>query len=158
MPTRAVPGSRRLASERSFVTRRMLIAVAGLAPFAGRSAHAADHIAIAELWAAGSEFSQRAKELAGKAVELRGYMAPPLKPEVDFFVLTTLPMAVCPFCDNAAAWPEDIVLVFLDRPVRAIPYDRLISVTGTLQIGTESDPGTGFVSRVRLRASKYARV
>jgi hypothetical protein len=158
MPTRAVPGSRRLPSECSLVTRRVLLAAVGLAPFTARSAQAAERIAIAELWAAGSEFSQRAKELAGKAVELRGYMAPPLKPEVDFFVLTTLPMAVCPFCDNAAAWPEDIVLIFLDRPVRAIPYDRLISVTGTLQIGTATDAATGFVSRVRLHSSKYARV
>src|SRR5262245_4074073 len=158
MPTRAVPGSQRLPSERSLVSRRGLLAATGFALLASRSAQAAERIAIAELWAAGSEFSQRAKGLAGKTVELRGYMAPPLKAEVDFFVLTTLPMAVCPFCDNAAAWPEDIVLVFLDRPVRAIPYDRLISVTGTLQLGTETDPGTGFVSRVRLRASKYARV
>ena len=52
-------------------------------------------------------------------------------------------MAVCPFCDNAAAWPEDIVVVFLDRPVRAIPYDRLIGVSGTLHIGTETDAGHG---------------
>ena len=118
---------------------------------------AAERIAVAELWAEASEFSARAKQLAGQPVEMRGYMAPPLKPEVDFFVLTSLPMAVCPFCDSAAAWPEDIVLVFLNRPVRAIAYDRLLIVSGTLQIGTETDAATGFVSRVRLRDSKYAR-
>ena len=119
---------------------------------------AGERITVAELWAAGGEFSPKAKRLAGEVVELRGYMAPPLKPEVEFFVLTTLPMAVCPFCDSAAAWPEDIVLVYLDRPVRALPYDRLIGVSGTLQIGTETDAGTGFVSRVRLRQSKYAKI
>jgi hypothetical protein len=145
-------------SKRMRVTRRSLVGFACLAPFARSPAHAAERINIAELWAEGAEFSHKARGLAGKTVELRGYMAPPLKPEVDFFVLTTLPMAVCPFCDNAAAWPEDIVLVFLNRPVRTIPFDRLISVTGTLHIGTETDAATGFVSRVRLRDSKYARV
>lgn len=140
------------------LTRRSLVALACLAPIANRAAIAAERISVAELWAGGAEFSQRARELAGKPVEFRGYMAPPLKPEVDFFVLTNLPMAVCPFCDSAAAWPEDIVLVFLNRPVRAIPYDRLISVSGILHIGTETDVATGFVSRVRLRDSKYAKI
>jgi hypothetical protein len=42
--------------------------------------------------------------------------------------------------------------------VRALQYDRLIGVSGTLQIGTETDAGTGFVSRVRLRQSKYAKI
>jgi hypothetical protein len=141
-----------------FLTRRSLVALACFASFADRAANAAERISVAELWAEGAEFSQRARELAGKPVELRGYMAPPLKPEVDFFVLTNLPMAVCPFCDSAAAWPEDIVLVFLNRPVRAIPYDRLIGVSGILHIGTETDVATGFVSRVRLRDSKYAKI
>jgi hypothetical protein len=140
------------------LTRRALVGLTCLSPFTGLAhAHAAERIAVAELWAEASEFSERARQLAGKPVEMRGYMAPPLKPEVDFFVLTSLPMAVCPFCDSAAAWPEDIVLVFLNRPVRAIAYDRLLVVSGTLQIGTETDAATGFVSRVRLRDSKYAR-
>src|SRR5947209_4485093 len=130
------------------LTRRAIVGLACLAPFASLS-HAADRIAVADLWAEGAEFSSRAKQLAGKPVEMRGYMAPPLKSEVDFFVLTSLPMAVCPFCDSAAAWPEDIVLVFLNRPVRAIGYDRLLIVSGTLHLGTETDAATGFVSRVR---------
>src|SRR5215468_721962 len=113
----------------SRLSRRTLVGLACLSPFASL-AHAAERVAVAELWAEASEFSARAKELAGKPVEMRGYMAPPLKPEVDFFVLTSLPMAVCPFCDSAAAWPEDIVLVFLNRPVRAIAYDRLLIVSG----------------------------
>ena len=152
------PTRRRHAAIRdpSGLTRRAFVGLACFAPFAD-PAHAAERINVVDLWAEGAEFSNRAKQLAGKAVELRGYMAPPLKPEVDFFVLTSLPMAVCPFCDSAAAWPEDIVLVFLNRPVRAIPYDRLLVVSGTLHVGTETDAATGFVSRVRLRDSKYAR-
>jgi hypothetical protein len=156
--TAPVTPTRLLASARSRLSRRSVVALACLSPFTGVSARAGERITVAELWAAGGEFSPKAKRLAGEVVELRGYMAPPLKPEVEFFVLTALPMAVCPFCDSAAAWPEDIVLVYLGRPVRALPYDRLIGVSGTLQIGTETDAGTGFVSRVRLRQSKYAKI
>jgi hypothetical protein len=89
---------------------------------------------------------------------MRGYMAPPLKPEIPFFVLTKEPTAICPFCDSAAAWPEDIILVLLSRPVHAIQYDRAIAVTGLLEIGTETDEDTGFVSRARLRDAKYVKI
>jgi hypothetical protein len=89
---------------------------------------------------------------------MRGYMAPPLKPEIDFFVLTSLPTAICPFCDAAASWPDDIVLVRLSRPVRALAYDRLLDVSGTLEIGIDTDAATGFVSLVRLRDAKYTKV
>ena len=88
---------------------------------------------------------------------MRGYMAPPLKSEINFFILTKLPAAVCPFCDSAAAWPDDIVLVQMARPIRAIDYDTLIRVTGTLETGEAADETTGFVSLVRLRNSRYVK-
>ena len=106
----------------------------------------------------GYEFSDTLLGLKGKPVVMRGYMAPPLKPEIDFFVLTSLPTAICPFCDAAASWPDDIVLVKLSRPVRALAYDILLNVSGTLEIGEETDAGTGFVSLVRLRDAKYSKV
>jgi hypothetical protein len=139
------------------LSRRTLLGTALLAPFAG-AACAAETVTFADIAIADDQFTDKAKRLAGKAVEMRGYMAPPLKPEIDFFVLTSLPTAICPFCDAAASWPDDIVLIFLGRPIRALAYDRLLKVAGTLQIGTETDEATGFVSRVRLRDSSYSRV
>ena len=53
-----------------FLTRRSLVALACFAPFANRAANAAERISVAELWAEGAEFSQRARELAGKPVEI----------------------------------------------------------------------------------------
>ena len=138
------------------LTRRVFVGVACLAPFG--AADAAERVSFAAIVLKGDEFSERAKQLAGKAVEMRGYMAPPLKPEVNFFVLTALPTAVCPFCDSEAAWPDDIVLVMLDREVRALSYDQLINVSGILDLGTQTDAATGFVSRVRLLGAKYSRV
>ena len=82
---------------------------------------------------------------------MQGYMAPPLKAETNFFVLTKLPIAIRAFCDSTAAWPEDIVLVLMGRPIRAIDDDKLIRGRGTLEFGTETDNATGFVSRVHLR-------
>jgi hypothetical protein len=148
---------RGLGGGRSGLSRRALLGTAFLVPFAG-AARAAENVTFADIAIADDKFTDKAKRLAGKVVDMRGYMAPPLKPEIDFFVLTSLPTAICPFCDAAASWPDDIVLIFLGRPIRAISYDRLLKVTGTLQIGTETDEGTGFVSRVRLRDSSYSRV
>jgi hypothetical protein len=139
------------------ISRRSILALALTAPFAG-AARAAQTVTFDDIAVADDRFTDKAKQLAGKAVEMRGYMAPPLKPEIEFFVLTSLPTAICPFCDAAAAWPDDIVLIFMGRPIRALAYDRLIKVTGTLEIGTDTDEVTGFVSRVRLRDSTYAKV
>jgi hypothetical protein len=149
--------ARALRLDRATLSRRAILGAALLAPFAG-SARAAETVTFEDIAIANDAFTDKAKRLAGKAVDMRGYMAPPLKPEIDFFVLTSLPTAICPFCDAAATWPDDIVLIFLSRPVRAIPYDALIRVSGTLEIGTDTDEATGFVSRVRLRDSKYAKV
>jgi len=146
----------RLADERATISRRSILALALTAPFAG-AARAAENVSFADIAIANDQFTEKAKRLAGKSVEMRGYMAPPLKPEIEFFVLTSLPTAICPFCDAAAAWPDDIVLIFMGRPIRALAYDRLIKVSGTLEIGTDTDEVTGFVSRVRLRDSTYAR-
>ena len=50
------------------------------------------------------------------------------------------------------------MLVRLSRPVRALAYDRLLNVGGTLEIGIDTDAATGFVSLVRLRDAKYTKV
>lgn len=110
-----------------------------------------------DLYAAGAEFSPRALELDGQKVAVQGYMAPPLKAEADFFVLTKLPMAVCPFCDSELDWPTDIVLVRLRRPQEWVDFNQPIRAVGTLRLGTEIDPDTGFVSRVRLVDAAYER-
>ena len=121
-----------------------------LAALARPSRAAEPTIRIRELYGRGAEFSEAALALADKAVLIKGYMAPPLKPDAGFFVLTKLPMAVCPFCDKELDWPMDIVLVRLRQQQDWVDFNRLIAVTGILSLGTEIDEETGFVSRVRL--------
>ena len=117
---------------------------------------AAERIKIRDLWGDGGAFSQLAESLNGAVIELRGYMAPPLKPEVTFFVLTRIPMAVCPFCDSEASWPMDLVVVEAARVIAPVPFNDLIRVTGRLELGAKSDAATGFVSRVRLVEADFA--
>jgi hypothetical protein len=101
------------------------------------------------------ELSDRVKAASGRRVAIAGFIAPPLKPDIDFFVLTRRRLAVCPFCSSAADWPEDIVLVTLppemvlsDAPTAAV------RVTGVLEVGEAIDETTGFFSLLRLRAER----
>lgn len=63
----------------------------------------------------GLEFSDKVKNLSGKKVRIQGFMAPPLKADSQFFVLTKMPMALCPFCSSDADWPPDILVVYLRK-------------------------------------------
>ncbi len=104
-------------------------------------------------WSAeGLELSEKAASLEGQTVTMTGYMAPPLTPTIHFFVLTEVPMSVCPFCSTDADWPDNIIVVKLSEPVTALPYDAPIQVTGTLEIGSQVDEETGFVSQLRIAA------
>lgn len=100
----------------------------------------------------GVVLSEKLKQNEGKPISMVGFMAPPLTPTINFFVLTQEPMSICPFCGSDADWPTDIVVVKLTEPVKALPFDSPIQVTGILELGTEVDAETGFVSLVRIRA------
>lgn len=104
----------------------------------------------------GLQLSDKAASLEGQTVTMTGYMAPPLTPTIHFFVLTEVPMSVCPFCSSDADWPDNIIVVKLSEPVTALPYDAPIQVTGTLEIGSEMDEETGFVSQLRIAADSIS--
>lgn len=98
----------------------------------------------------GLVFSDTLNSLNGSEVTMTGFMAPPLKPSINFFVLTETPMAVCPFCSTDADWPYNMVVVYVNGSVDALPYDQEVTVTGTLDLDSYMDGDTGFVSQVRL--------
>jgi hypothetical protein len=109
-----------------------------------------------ELYKGGSSrglvFSDKLVALHGKQVVMTGFMAPPLKPALDFFVLTRVPLSLCPFCASDAEWPEDIVFVRMPRGQTIQPTSATVRVTGQLDIGNKTDEATGFVSLVRIDA------
>ena len=121
------------------------------------AAAAASKLDFRELYVRGTDPTEKTLSLAGKVVTMQGFMAPPLKAEADFFVLTKMPMAVCPFCDSTMDWPDDIVLVLTDGLVDIQPFTAPISVEGVLSVGFRKEEETGFVSFVRLESARYWR-
>ncbi|MBK1714783.1 hypothetical protein CKO43_18645 [Rubrivivax gelatinosus] len=134
-------------------TRRRFVVGAALLPFV-RTARADELLSFDTLYKSvgvlGIQYSERALALRGQPVRMRGYMAPPLKPESRFFVLTREPVAVCPFCASDAEWPVDIVVVYLRDTLAPVDFNRRVEASGRLEIGSRTDPTTGFVSQVRL--------
>ncbi|AJY44427.1 hypothetical protein TM49_00035 [Martelella endophytica] len=145
-----------------FTRRSFLAASAMLAASPRLASAAAARLSFDELYGSfsplGLEFSDKVKDLTGKTVAIRGFMAPPLKAEAQFFVLSEIPMALCPFCSTDADWPDSIVVVYLDRKQTFTQPNQMIEVTGALDRGSWIDPETGFVSQLRLRQARYRTV
>ncbi|TNG93602.1 hypothetical protein FHQ21_00940 [Testudinibacter aquarius] len=106
----------------------------------------------------GMEFSEKVKVLSQQTVEMNGFMAPPLKADAQFFVLTKAPMALCPFCSSDADWPADIVVVYLDKKQPFVQNNAMIKVTGKLEYGSWTDPQTGFVSLLRITDARFKKL
>lgn len=145
-----------------FLSRRHVVTLVGLSPFLlARPALAASPATLGfpELYGKisvlGLEFSAKVKELDGKDVVMSGFMAPPLKAEATFFVLTEIPMSICPFCSSDSDWPDNIVVIYLDEKQTFVQPGTRIEVSGRLEMGSWTDPETGFLSRLRLRDARY---
>lgn len=76
-----------------------------------------------QMYSRGQEFSALTESLEGQRITMTGFMAPPFKLGGNFFVLTKVPMAVCPFCSSEADWPDDIVFVRTEKEFRPAFFD-----------------------------------
>jgi hypothetical protein len=148
--------------DRSKFSRRSLLGMIGLSPLvalARPSAAEVNALSFDDLYGKisvlGLEYSEKVKTLAGQQVEMSGFMAPPLKAEAAFFVLTEIPMSICPFCSTDSDWPDNIVVIYLDEKQTFVQPGTRIDVAGTLEVGSWTDPETGFLSRLRLRGASY---
>ena len=149
------------------MNRRDLM-LASLIPMAAQfvcgkaSASQPSSLSFAELYKSrsvlGMAFADRVVRLAGQPVGIAGYMAPPLKPESKFFVLTRTPVSVCPFCSSDADWPADIVVVYLKNSTGFLQDGSAVSVSGILELGSKTDSETGFVSQLRLMNAAVQRL
>ena len=111
-----------------------------------------------ELYDDNGEFSPLAKGLNGKRISMQGFMAPHLKVDSDFFILSNTPVETCPFCASEGDWIDSIVFVRMRRKQEAVDPGAIIMVEGKLEIGSEKDPETGFFSKVRLMDADFRRV
>ena len=139
----------------NFGRRALLLATAGAALGGLVPAQANGVIRLRDLYDRDRSLSDLAEASLGSRLDVSGFMAPPLRAEADFFVLTKMPMSVCPFCETAAEWPSDIVAVYTKRTVRVVPFNMGLVVSGVLETGERRDPETGFVSMVRLVDATY---
>lgn len=138
------------------LTRRTaLLALAAVVPAASR---AAADLEIFDLFQEGSGVTERARELEGERIRLTGFMAPPLRAESRFFVLTVSPMPVCPFCDDEADWPSTIMPVFTESVVRPVPFYTPIEARGVLAIGEHREQETGFFSPLRIERGRWSEL
>lgn len=133
----------------------VIFLLGGLAPAKAAQSELSFDKLYASYGVLGLEFSNEVKTLSGKRVKMRGFMAPPLKAESQFFVLTKMPMALCPFCSSDADWPEDILVVYLAKRQTFVQNNTMIEVEGVLEHGSWTDPETGFVSLLRLREATF---
>lgn len=99
----------------------------------------------------GYQMSDKLLSLDGQEVVIEGYIAPPLKPKLDFFVLTQIRLAFCPFCSTDADWPAQMALVYLEE-AEILDLTLPVRVRGRLEVGSSLDAETGMVSLVRLYA------
>lgn len=149
---------------RNDLTRRGFLAASALfaTSLAGPALAAAEMFTFDMLYKSngvlGLVFSDRLLATKDKEMAITGYMAPPLKAESDFFVLTREPMAICPFCQSDSDWPVDILVVYLAGASPLVAAGTKVAVTGRLEIGSWTDPATGFVSQLRLRDATYRKV
>lgn len=114
---------------------------------------AAENLSFGEMYTQsvlGLKMTPKLTSLAGKTVTITGFMAPLLRVQSDFFVLTRQPVSLCPFCNSDADWPSDILVIYLKNGQIFSQRGRPIDVTGRLEVGSYTDKETGFVSLVRL--------
>jgi hypothetical protein len=114
-------------------------------------------IRLRDLYNKDTSFSDLALANEGQRITVDGFMAPPLKAESTFFVLTKMPMAVCPFCEPGQTWPDDILPVYTRRIVDPLPFNVPMNASGVLELGDYVDPETGFFSKLRLTEAIYER-
>ncbi|MBF9032060.1 hypothetical protein HKCCE3408_16805 [Rhodobacterales bacterium HKCCE3408] len=141
------------------IDRRTFLTASAAALAAPGIARAVDGgtVMLRDLYNRDMSFSDLAEGLAGQRIDVQGFMAPPLRADAAFFVLTRRPMATCPFCESEADWPADIVAVYTQRTLDVEPFNVPLVANGRLELGSYTDPEFGFLSRVRLIDAVYDR-
>ncbi len=148
------------AIDRRAVLRATVLGVIGLGTCDAVAATGGDNsrLLVRDLFNKDLSVSPKAQVLAGKRIDIFGYMSPPPVAESDFFVLTQRPLALCPFCDPDAEWPDQVMAIYTRTPAKLYPFNVLLRVRGTLQLGEDTHDATGFRSKIRMRDSFVVRV
>lgn len=140
--------------------RRRALTTALAAPLAALTLVGTGQIAwgavtLGDLFDADLRYSATARALDGQRIAVTGFMAPPLKPDARFFILTKQPMRACPFCQDGSTWPDNVLMVLTKRPVDPMPHDQQITAHGVLELGPKLHETAGIFSRMRMVDARY---
>ena len=105
----------------------------------------------------GHAFSERIASLDGRAVRMRGYLAPAGHGDGGVLVLTRTPIAPCRDCGGGHDFPDDAVFVFpAASEAQRLTPGVAIDVEGILEHGSQPVPEAEATSFVRLRDARLA--
>ena len=99
----------------------------------------------------------RINELAGKRVEIVGYMATVSPVSGKYIYLMNLPYQSCPYCVPNTQQLSNTIAVYAKEGDRFKFYDGPINVTGTLEVGDFSDE-YGYTYNYRIANATYSKV
>lgn len=108
----------------------------------------------------GPVFSPLAQSLNGREVALEGFVAPGEEGEMPkLLVLTATPLLECPYCTEAADWPNEVegmwrhVLVELPTTTAIPRPGSRVRVVGRLELGNRPGPLENVATPLRVHAS-----
>ena len=99
----------------------------------------------------------RISELAGKKVEIVGYMATVSPVSGKYIYLMNLPYQSCPYCVPNTQQLSNTIAVYAKEGDRFKFYDGPINVTGTLETGDFTDE-YGYTYNYRIANATYSKV
>ncbi len=95
--------------------KKLLLLFFTLLCLTGTAKAATPKLSFDELYSGGGvlghQFTDKVKGHTAQRVTNKGVIHKPLKAEAAFFVLTREPVALCPFCQSDADWPDNILVV-----------------------------------------------
>jgi hypothetical protein len=99
------------------------------------------------------ELTQKIKSLAGKEVEIQGFIIPAGSPDLAFFLLSRV-SSIGNYCCEAPVGQDETVYVFTARGVN-VTYDplRVYKVRGVFEAGLKKDKVYG-ISLFRIRQAR----
>jgi hypothetical protein len=99
------------------------------------------------------DLTQKIKALAGKEVEIQGFIVPAGLPDLSFFLLSRV-SSIGNYCCEAPVGQDETVYVFAAPGVN-VPYDplRVYKVRGVFEAGLKKDDVYG-ISLFRIRQAR----
>ena len=146
--------------------RRILLLGTGALAFlagAGKQAWAATRsLALDNLYKnpdmPGVDYRPKVLEAAGQRVAVKGFVVPHTADSAaPFMVVSAEPLIGCPHCMASLDLPPDSVIAYFKEQPKLADIGLKITVEGTLELGSRSDPKTGFISAIRLVEASVQR-